>query len=93
MVGKPDLLLREVPVAFVSLNPGFEEGEALRTELLYYARQHLGSAIAPREIQFVETMPKTTTGKIMRRALKAKAVAEPDEDLPLGATPGRFDDE
>jgi len=93
VVGKPDLLLREVPVAFVSLNPGFEEGEALRTELLYYARQHLGSAIAPREIQFVETMPKTTTGKIMRRALKAKAVAEPDEDLPLGANPGRFDDE
>lgn len=95
VVGKPDLLLREVPVAFVSLNPGFEPGEALRTELLYFARQQLGSAIAPREIQFVESMPKTTTGKILRRALKAKAVGEPDEDTPVlvGATPGRFDDE
>lgn len=95
VVGKPDLLLREVPVAFVSLNPGFEEGDALRTELLYYGRQHLGSAIAPREIQFVEAMPKTTTGKILRRALKAKASAEPDEDavLPTSGYPGRFDDE
>jgi acetyl-CoA synthetase len=95
VVGKPDLLLREVPVAFVSLNPGFEPGEALRTELLYFARQQLGSAIAPREIQFVESMPKTTTGKILRRALKAKALGEPDEDVgvPLGTFPGRFDDE
>lgn len=95
VVGKPDLLLREVPVAFVSLNPGFEPGEALRLELLYFARQQLGSAIAPREIQFVESMPKTTTGKILRRALKAKAVGEPDEDMPglLGSAPGRFDDE
>ncbi|MCR6628741.1 MAG: AMP-binding protein [Magnetospirillum sp.] len=95
VVGKPDLLLREVPVAFVSLNPGFEEGEALRLELLYFARQQLGSAIAPREIQFMDSMPKTTTGKILRRALKAKAVGEPDEDVvvPQGAHPGRFDDE
>ncbi|MGE5476754.1 MAG: AMP-binding protein [Bacteroidales bacterium] len=95
VVGKPDLLLREVPVAFVSLNPGFEPGEALRLELLYYARQQLGSAIAPREVQFIETLPKTTTGKILRRALKAKAVSEPEDDSPmlLGTTPGRFDDE
>lgn len=95
VVGKPDLLLREVPVAFVSLNPGFEPGEALRLELLYFARQELGSALAPREILFVEAMPKTTTGKILRRALKAKAVAEPDEDNPvaLAMAPGRFDDE
>ncbi|HTH16094.1 MAG TPA: AMP-binding protein, partial [Magnetospirillum sp.] len=95
VVGKPDLLLREVPVAFVSLNPGFEPGEALRLELLYTARQELGSAMAPREITFVEAMPKTTTGKILRRALKAKAVSEPEEDslVPLGQSPGRFDDE
>jgi acetyl-CoA synthetase len=95
VVGKPDLLLREVPVAFVSLNPGFEPGDALRTELLYFGRQQLGSAIAPREVQFVETMPKTTTGKILRRALKAKALGEADEDMgmPRGFSPGRFDDE
>ncbi|MBI5162570.1 MAG: AMP-binding protein [Magnetospirillum sp.] len=95
VVGKPDLLLREVPVAFVALNPGFEPGDALTAELLTFARQELGPALAPREIVFVETLPKTTTGKILRRALKAKAVAEPDEDEPLAVVPypGRFDDE
>lgn len=96
VVGKPDLLLREVPVAFVSLNPGFEPGDALRVELLHYARQELGSAMAPRELLFVESMPKTTTGKILRRALKSKALEGSDGDelvvLPLAA-PGRFDDE
>ena len=96
VVGKPDLLLREVPVAFISLNPGFEPGEALRLELLAFARQCLGATLAPREVHFVESMPKTTTGKILRRALKAKAVAEPEEGddaviAPLSA--GRFDDE
>ena len=80
VVGKPDLLLREVPVAFVSLNPGFEAGEALRAELLQFARQNLGVALAPHEIHFLEAMPKTTTGKILRRALKAKAAAEPEGD-------------
>ena len=95
VVGKPDLLLREVPVAFISLNPGFEPGEALRVELLTFARQCLGGALAPREIHFVESMPKTTTGKILRRALKAKAVAEPEDDeLILSPVPAdRFDDE
>ncbi|MBR9970134.1 AMP-binding protein [Magnetospirillum sp. J10] len=95
VVGKPDLLLREVPVAFISLNPGFEAGEALRIELLTFARQCLGATLAPREIHFVETMPKTSTGKILRRALKAKAVAEPEEDEShiIPVSPGRFDDE
>jgi acetyl-CoA synthetase len=93
VVGKPDLLLREVPVAFVSLNPGFEPGDALRLELLHFARQELGSAMAPREVLFVESMPKTTTGKILRRALKAKAVAEPDDEPLVNLMPGRFDDE
>ncbi|HSV29702.1 MAG TPA: AMP-binding protein [Candidatus Omnitrophota bacterium] len=95
VVGKPDLLVREVPVAFVSLNPGFEAGDALQAELLAYARQQLGAAMAPREVHFIDSMPKTTTGKILRRALKSKAVGEPDEAEPraLGAVPGRYDDE
>jgi acetyl-CoA synthetase len=94
VVGKPDLLLREVPVAFVSVNPGFEAGDSLRLELLSFARHELGTAMAPREVHFLETLPKTTTGKILRRALKAKAVAEPEEDDPAPLPyPGRFDDE
>lgn len=95
VVGKPDLLVREVPVAFVSLNPGFEPGDALKLELLSFARQELGKALAPHEIHFIDSLPKTTTGKILRRALKAKAVGEPDEyTLPIPtARPGRFADE
>ncbi len=96
VVGKPDLLLREVPVAFAALNPGFDAGDALKTELLSFARQELGSTMAPREILFVAELPKTTTGKIMRRVLKAKAVGEPDGSDALSVQrpcPGRYDDE
>ena len=95
VVGKPDLLLREVPVAFVSVNPGFDVGDSLKQELLSFARQELGAALAPREVHFIDSLPKTTTGKIMRRALKAKAASEPEEDDPItGAlVSGRFDDE
>ncbi|CAA7619787.1 AMP-binding protein [Magnetospirillum sp. UT-4] len=94
VVGRPDPLVREVPVAFVALNPGFEEGEALRAELLTFARQELGAAIAPRDIHFVETMPKTSTGKILRRELKARAASEPaDESGVVPPCPGHFDDE
>ncbi|CAA7627577.1 AMP-binding protein [Magnetospirillum sp. SS-4] len=96
VVGKPDLLLREVPVAFASLNPGFEAGDALRAELLSFARQELGASMAPREIHFIAELPKTTSGKILRRVLKAKAVGEADsfDSLPnLPPCPGRFDDE
>ena len=80
VVGKPEMLLREVPVAFVSLNPGFEPGEALRQELLTFAKESLGSAMAPQEIHFVETLPKTTSGKIVRRTLKAKAMGAAEGD-------------
>lgn len=96
VVGKPDLLVREVPVAFVSLNPGFDAGDALRAELLSFARQELGAGMAPREIHFVEELPKTNSGKIMRRVLKARAMGEPDGlDIlsTLPPCPGRYDDE
>jgi len=83
VVGKPDLLLREVPVAFASLNPGFQAGDALRAEVLAFARQELGAAMAPRELHFIPELPKTIAGKIMRRVLKAKAVEEPEDIDPL----------
>ena len=76
VVGKAEALLREVPVAFVSLNPGFEAGEALRRELLSFARQTLGAAMAPQEIHFVDALPKTTSGKIVRRTLKLTAAGK-----------------
>lgn len=83
VVGKPDLLLREVPVAFASLNPGFQAGDALRGEVLAFARQELGAAMAPRELHFIPELPKTIAGKIMRRVLRAKAVEEPEDIDPL----------
>lgn len=93
VVGKPDLLVREVPVAFISLNPGFEAGAALTLELAQFARKELGVSLAPREFHFVDSLPKTNTGKILRRALKAKALAEPEGDeLPMVPL-SRFDDE
>jgi len=86
VVGKPDLLLREVPVAFASLNPGFQAGDALRAEVLSFARQELGSALAPRELHFLPELPKTVAGKILRRVLRAKAVEEPEEGEPPPVT-------
>ena len=56
--------------AFVSLKRGFAPGEALRKELLGHARSRLGPAVAPREIEFRDSVPKTRSGKIMRRLLR-----------------------
>jgi len=94
LVGKPDMLKREVPVAFAAVNPGFEAGDALRVELLAFARQQLGPQLAPEEIYFVDTLPKTATGKILRRALRMWAACEAGEDdlPPLRPAPGRFDE-
>jgi acetyl-CoA synthetase len=72
-VGKPDPVAGEVVKAFVSLRPGHSPSEALRRELIGWGRTRLGSAVAPREIAFDDRMPHTTSGKIMRRALKVGA--------------------
>jgi acetyl-CoA synthetase len=64
----------------VSLRKGFEPGEALRLELLGHARKKLGAAVAPKEIEFVATLPRTRSGKIMRRLLKARELGLPEGD-------------
>jgi acetyl-CoA synthetase len=71
VIGKPDAVAGELVKAFVTLKPGFEPQEELRLELLAFARQRLGSAVAPREIEFQADLPKNEAGKIMRRLLKA----------------------
>ena len=71
----------EVVKAFVALKPGFEAGEALRRELLGHARQRLGAAVAPKQIDFRSNLPKTRSGKIMRRLLKARELGLPEGDL------------
>ena len=79
-IGVPDAVALEVVKAFVALKPGFQPDEALRRELLAHARKRLGPAVAPREIAFRDDLPKTRSGKIMRRLLKARELGLPEGD-------------
>jgi len=81
VIGKPDPIAMEVVKAFVSLKGGYQPTPELRRELMQFARKKLAAAVAPREIEFVDSLPKTRSGKIMRRLLKAKELG-----LPLGDT-------
>jgi acetyl-CoA synthetase len=80
VIGKPDPVVGEVVKAFVSLKKGFAESEALRMELLGHARKKLGAAVAPKEIAFLPALPRTRSGKIMRRLLKARELGLPEGD-------------
>jgi len=80
VIGKPDAVVGEMVKAFVSLKKGFEPSEALRMELLGHARKRLGAAVAPKEIEFQPTLPRTRSGKIMRRLLKARELGLPEGD-------------
>jgi len=81
VIGVPDPIIGEVVKAFVSLKKGYEASEALRKELLGHARSRLGPAVAPRAIEFRDSVPKTRSGKIMRRLLKARELGLPEGDL------------
>jgi acetyl-CoA synthetase len=81
VIGKPDPVAGEIVKAFVALKPGFDPDEKLRRELLGHARKRLGPAVAPREIDFRENLPRTRSGKIMRRLLKARELGLPEGDL------------
>ncbi|HEY5865019.1 MAG TPA: acetate--CoA ligase [Candidatus Tectomicrobia bacterium] len=80
VIGKPDPVIGELVKAFVSLKLGIQPNEKLRLELLGFARQKLGSAVAPKEIAFQDNLPKTSSGKIMRRLLKARELGLPEGD-------------
>jgi acetyl-CoA synthetase len=81
VIGKPDEVAGNIIKAFVSLRPGVEPTEELRAELLKFARKRLGPAVAPREIDFDQHLPKTRSGKIMRRLLRARELGLPEGDL------------
>jgi len=81
VIGKPDPLIGEMVKAFVALKPGFAPSDELRLELLGFARKKLGSAVAPKEIDFKSNLPKNKAGKIMRRLLKARELGLPEGDL------------
>lgn len=80
-IGIPDPVAMEVVKAFVALKPGFTPGDALKRELLGLARSRLGPAVAPREIDFRPNLPKTRSGKIMRRLLKSQELGLPVGDV------------
>ena len=80
VIGKPDPMIGQLVKAFVSLKPGFEPTEELKRELIGFGRKRLGAAVAPKEIEFQENLPKTRSGKIMRRLLKAREMGLPEGD-------------
>ncbi|HXV67439.1 MAG TPA: AMP-binding protein, partial [Nitrospira sp.] len=80
VIGKPDPVALEVVKAFVSLKDGYEPTESLRRDLLGFARARLGAVVAPKEITFLPSLPKTRSGKIMRRLLKARELGLPEGD-------------
>jgi acetyl-CoA synthetase len=80
VIGKPDPVVGEVVKAFVSLKSGFAPGEPLRLDISAHARRRLGAAVAPKEIAFLPVLPRTRSGKIMRRLLKARELGLPEGD-------------
>jgi acetyl-CoA synthetase len=80
-IGLPDERAGEIVKAYVTLKHGFESSDALRKKILGHARQRLGSAIAPRQIEIHADLPRTRSGKIMRRLLRARELGLPEGDL------------
>ena len=81
VIGIPDPIAGEVVKAFVSVRAGVEPDDELRLELLGWGRKRLGPAVAPRVVAFDQRLPKTRSGKIMRRLLKAREMGEPEGDV------------
>jgi acetyl-CoA synthetase len=81
VIGKPDPVRGEIIKAFISLRKGYEPSEELKEEIRQFVRQGLAAHAAPREIEFRDKLPKTRSGKIMRRVLKAWELNLPAGDL------------
>jgi acetyl-CoA synthetase len=77
VMGKEDAIKGEVPVAFVTLRSGFAPSDELLAELIKHVRTAIGPIATPDAIVFVNKLPKTRSGKIMRRLLKAVLVGAP----------------
>jgi len=70
VVGRPDLAAGEIPIAFISLRDGIVESQKLAEELCAFVADRLTRYKQPREVRFVESVPKTASGKILRRELR-----------------------
>jgi len=80
VIGKPDPVRGQLIKAFIVLKPGVDPSEGLRKHLMLYVKEHLSGHAYPREIEFVDKLPKTRSGKIMRRVLKARELGLPEGD-------------
>ncbi|OBH92331.1 acetate--CoA ligase [Mycobacterium sp. E2733] len=80
VIGIPDPTVGEMVKAFVTLKNGVVADDDLRLQLLGHARKRLGATVAPKEIEFVDSLPHTSSGKIMRRLLKARELGLPEGD-------------
>ena len=81
VIGVPDETAGERVKAYVALKPGHAPSEELRLDLISHARKRLGPAVAPKDIAFRENLPKTRSGKIMRRLLRARELGLPEGDI------------
>lgn len=81
VIGIPDPVAGELVKAFVVLKKGFVADEELQLSIVAHARKKLGVAVAPREVAFIADLPKTRSGKIMRRLLKARELGLPEGDI------------
>ncbi len=89
VIGKPDPVAGEIVKAFVCLKNGVVPSDELRLELLGFARKRLGPAVAPKEIAFRDALPRTRSGKIMRRLLRARELGLAEGDLSTLEGPAR----
>ncbi|MCK5512814.1 MAG: AMP-binding protein, partial [Thermodesulfovibrionia bacterium] len=80
VIGIPDQLANEIIKAFVSLKDGYTPSDELKREIKNFARKKLAALSCPRDIAFLPGLPKTRSGKIMRRLLKARELGLPEGD-------------
>ncbi|WP_420334413.1 acyl-CoA synthetase [Roseibium sp.] len=76
VVGKPDPQRTEIVKAFIVLKDGVEPADALAADIAEFVKTRLAAHEYPREVEFVDALPMTTTGKVIRRALRARAEQE-----------------
>jgi acetyl-CoA synthetase len=81
VIGVPDPVRGEIIKAFITLRAGFAETEELKEEIRIFVKERLAAHAAPRQIEFRDKLPKTRSGKIMRRVLKAWELGLPTGDL------------
>lgn len=81
VIGKPDVMRGEIIKAFISLRDGYAPTAELKEEIAAFVKAGLSAHAAPREIEFKDKLPKTRSGKIMRRVLKAWELHLPAGDL------------